>query len=135
MIVKKLLNLTCEHLNSLGLQGYDECKNISIPGLANPMDSRVGDASSNTTKYDKALTFESKAIMAWIKAFNICRAHHIMSLSPSAKAKPTGGGGGDDSGNGAASNDNNGTDNPFGAGRLEYYLPCIWRPVVTGEYR
>jgi hypothetical protein len=131
MIVKKLLNLVSAHLISLGLQGYEECKNVSIPGLANPVDSRVGSVDANTVKYDKALTFESKAIMAWIRAFNICRAHHIMSISSPTKSKPSGGasGGGDD----AVTNDNDGTDNQFGAGRLEYYLPCVWRPVVTGE--
>ena len=89
MIVKKLLNLVCEHLTSIGLQGFNECKNVSIPGLANRLDSRVGDGSSSTVLYDKSLTLESKSIMAWIKAFNLCRAHHIMSFAPSAKAKPS----------------------------------------------
>ena len=152
MITKKLLNHVERHLSELGYDGTKELPFVNIPGLANPFDRRCGPGGlkRNFKAYRRALAIESNSVMAWVQAFNICRIHYAMSFSPSGGAPKTGGGGrngrsaaaaagADDSGDPEetladvqAANRAASADNPM-VGKLEYYLPCIMRPVVTVE--
>ena len=83
MIVKKLLNHVEVQLSSQGLDGTEELKRVEIPGLANTFDPRCGTRSvrKNCKAYLVALKLESRSIMQWLKAFNLCRAHHCASFS------------------------------------------------------
>jgi hypothetical protein len=158
MIVKKLLNHVEVQLSSQGLDGTEELKHVDIPGLANTFDPRSGSdcVKRNCKAYLVALKLESRSIMKWLKAFNLCRSHHCASLAPAGggkgKAAGAAGGGGGGGGGGAARGDGGGggreggggesladvmaaaqaADNPFVA-RLEYFLPVVWRPQVTAE--
>ena len=150
MIVKKLLNHVEVQLSSQGLDGTEELNRVEIPGLANTFDPRCGTRSvrRNCKAYLVALKLESRSIMQWLKAFNLCRAHHCASFSSgggkAGKAgKAAGGGGGGGGGAGGGEDDAGETledviaasragDNPFEE-RLVYYLPVVWRPQVTAE--
>jgi hypothetical protein len=148
MIAKKLLNHVQVHLDSMGYDGVKELQYVHIPGLANPLDRRCGrgNMKSNAVAYRRALAMESKSIMAWVAAFNTCRSHYNQSLSPSGGGKAGGGRGGrgaatavDDSVDPGADLDEIRTasraaaaDNEF-VDRIEYYLPCIARPIITTE--
>ena len=157
MIVKKLLNHVEVQLSSQGLDGTEELKRVDIPGLANTFDPRSGSdcVKRNCKAYLVALKLESRSIMNWLKAFNLCRSHHCASLAPAGggggKGKASGGGGaGGGGGRGEAGGGDGGeaprggesladviaashaADNPFVA-RLEYYLPVVWRPQISAE--
>jgi hypothetical protein len=152
MIVKKLLNHMERHLTTLGLDGTKELPFVHIPGLANPFDRRCGPGGQkrNFKSFRRALTLESKSVMKWVAAFNICRIHYASSFSSGAE-KGKGGGRGNARNGGAAAGavDDSGdpeesladlqaanraavAGNPL-VGKLEYHLPCIYRPVVTSE--
>ena len=138
MIVKKMMVHIENHLSSIGLDGTEELQYVNIPGLANTFDWR-GDTSNtvrNCTAHRRALALESKSIMAWISAFNMCKVHHAMSLGSKKTGRGAGAGGGEDVGGVEDTLDavrdasRAISENPF-VGRLEYFLPCILRPVVT----
>ncbi|KAJ1467031.1 hypothetical protein T484DRAFT_1859938 [Baffinella frigidus] len=148
MIVKKLLNHTERHLTDMGLDGTKELQYVHIPGLANPLDRRCGvdNIKRNAVAYRRAQALESKSIMDWISAFNKCRSHYAAAFSPGSGNKKSGGrggraaqGSGEDAGDVEedladvqAANRAAAADNAF-ISKIEYYLPCIMRPVITTE--
>jgi hypothetical protein len=143
MIVKKLMNHVEQELKALGYDGTAELQNLHIPGLANPMDRRCGTVNmgKNIVAYRRALAMESKSIIAWVKAFNTCKIHYAQSFSSSKGTQGRGGRGnsGDDGGDPEeelaqlqAANRAAVAENPF-VNKIEYYLPCILRPVITTE--
>ena len=139
MIVKKLLFLTATHLNSLGVSGWAEVCNTHIPGLANPVDRRCQQrgtrAGANSKHYDRMLDRESKSIIAWVKAFDICRAHHNASLSSGGKGKAAGDNATKDKDDMSLDElrQNEATPDEPEFVKLQYYLPSILRPVVTAQ--
>ena len=156
MIAKKLLVHVERHLTSIGMDGTKELQHVHIPGIANPFDRRCGAAGMkhNCLAYSRALTLESESIMRWVSAFNVCKLHYATSFSNASGAKASSGGGGarrnaaaaaaaaDEDGAEeaaaeslemlAAANRAAAAEDPY-VGKVEYYLPCVWRPVTTTE--
>jgi hypothetical protein len=127
----------------MGLTGIEELKHVDIPGIANPFDIRYTrpgfthqeSVVQNWMKHRRALALESKSIMEWVHAFNVCRAHQI--------EEKAGGRGKKDvfeepeqdireqSLAEVIAESNAVADANKFVGRLEYNLPGILRPLIT----
>ena len=140
MITKKLLTHVSDRLTSMGLHAATEMRSVQIPGIANPHDRRCGTHTEfyNCNMLSRALSLEGGSIMAWVKAFELCRAHHCMSLSPNGGAKRKGGAtdpGEDmeDTLDNAILANRAATANTFDPTRPTYQLPTVLRPVYVTE--
>ena len=143
MIAKKLLVHVEKHLASIGLNGIEELKHVDIPGIANPFDSRYTRPGSthqesvvqNWMRHRRALALESKSILEWVHAFNVCRAHQItekaggkgkkvVAEEPDQDVR-------DQSLADVIAESNAAAEASKFVGRLEYNLPGILRPLIT----